>query len=141
AVGGLIGATTAVLVMGAAAGAARDETPSVVRAHQFEVVTADGKPALVLGMTANNTGTVTTLDGKGNKVVALGVTTGGEGTITTHNRKGRELVRAGATTSGEGVIITQDAAGRKLIEISVSTKGEPRVCAYKPDGTARATWP
>ncbi len=141
ALGGMLGLAVAGLVLGAAAASSTDEVPNVLRAHRIEVVTAEGKPAVVLGMTTNDAGTVSTLDAKGNKLVSLGVTTNGEGTVTTQSGKGKDLVRLAATTSGEAVIISYGGKGDKLIELGVTTKGEPKIYAYKPDGSAKSTWP
>jgi hypothetical protein len=139
-VGGMLGLAVTGLVLGAAASSGGDEIPNVLRAHRVEVITPDGKPAVVLGMTTNDAGTVSTMDSKGNKLVTLGVTTNGEGTVTTQNDKGKDLVRVAATTSGEGVVITHNGRSDKLIELGVTTKGEPKIYAYKADGSPKA-WP
>lgn len=138
--GGMLMAAVGALVMGQAA-APGDDVPNIVRARRIEVVSEEGRPVVVLGMTATGAGTVTTLDGKDNKIVSLGATRGGEGTITTGNRKGHELVKIGVTTEGEGVVITSNADGKKLIEIGVTTDGQPKIYTFKPDGSHKAQWP
>jgi hypothetical protein len=137
---GVLMAAVGALVMGQAA-ATKDDVANIIRAHRIEVVADDGRPAVVLGMTAAGTGTVTTLDPKDNKVVSLGVTKSGEGTITTGNRNGHDLVKVGVTTEGEGVVITNNAEGKKLIEIGVTVDGLPKIYTFKPDGSPKAQWP
>lgn len=128
------------LIVGQAA-PSRDDVANIIRARRIEVVAEDGRPAVILGMTAGGTGTVTTLDSKNNKIVTLGVTRGGEGAITTGNGKGNDLVKIGVTTEGEGVLITNNAEGRKLIEIGVTVDGQPKLYTFKPDGSPKAQWP
>lgn len=140
AVAGILMTAVGALVMGQAA-ATGDDVANIIRAHRIEVVSESGKPAVVLGMTAGGTGTVTTLDDKGGKIVTLGVAKGGEGTITTNNAKGNELVKVGVTTEGEGVIITQNQEGKKLIEIGVTTDGQPKIYTFKKDGSPKSQWP
>jgi len=135
----LVAGATA-LIMGQAP-AANDEVVNLIRAHRIEIISNEGKPAVVLGMTAAGTGTVTTFDPKENKIVSLGVTRNGEGTITTGNRKGNDLIKLAVTTEGEGVLITNNADGKKLIEIGVTTEGNPKIYTYKVDGSTRAQWP
>lgn len=140
-VGAMLAVGAAGLLMGAAREAASAEVPAVIRAHRFEVVTEQGKPAIILAMTNRESGTIATLDAKGNKLVNLGVTTNGEGTVTMQNNRGKDIVRLAATTAGEGVILTQNGDGDKLLELGVTTDGEPKVYAYKADGQVRASWP
>lgn len=139
--GGLVVLGVAGLLMGAGAAADKEDVPNIIRTHRIEVVGADGKPGVIIGLTSNNTGTFSTLNEAGTKVVTLGVTKGGEGTVTTHNKKGNDLVKVGATTSGEGVITTHDAGGQRLLELGMTVKNQPKIFSYKPDGTPRASWP
>ncbi|HOA75517.1 MAG TPA: hypothetical protein PL151_10115 [Phycisphaerae bacterium] len=140
AVASMLLAGVGALIMGQATTGGTD-VANLIRAHRIEIVSADGKPAVVLGMTAGGTGTVTTLDAKENKIVSLGVTKNGEGTITTGNSRGRDLVRIAVTTEGEGVLITNNADGKKLVEIGVTTEGDPKIYTFKPDGSTKAQWP
>lgn len=138
--GGLTACGAVALLMGQAAPAG-DDVANIIRARRVEIVSSEGRPAIVLGMTAGGTGTVTTLDAKENKIVSLGVTRGGEGTITTGSGKGNELVKVGVTTEGEGVLITNNAEGKKLIEIGVTVDGLPKIYTFKPDGAIKSQWP
>ena len=52
------------------------------------------------------------LNGKRQELVVLGVTVQGEGTVTTRNGKGQELVRLGTYEDGEGVVAVFDPNGR-----------------------------
>jgi hypothetical protein len=140
AIGGLVGLGFAGVLMGAAA-VEKEQIAGLIRARGLEIVTADGKPCIILSATTTNTGTITTMNPAGSKVVTIGVTTAGEGTVTTHNKKGKELVKLGATTSGEGVISTHDSNGRRLLEMGVTVKNQPKIFSYKVDDSPHATWP
>lgn len=128
------------LILGQAASSGGD-VAHLIRAHRIEIVSPEGRPAVVLGMTSAGTGTVTTMDAEGNKTVTLGVTRGGEGTITTYNGKGNELIKLAVTTQGEGVVITNNGDGRKLVEVGVTIDGDPKIFTFKPDGSTRNQWP
>lgn len=139
---GLVGAVVAALIMGqAAATSGGPEAANIIRARRIEIVNAEGQPAVVLGMTTNNAGTIMTMGAKGEKLVNLGVTTNGEGLISTGNRKGNELVKIGVTTDGDGMLGTYSAKGLKLLEVGVTTKGDPKIYSYKPDGSPKHSWP
>ena len=123
----------------AASGAAKpNQIPDVVRARAFHVVGNLGKVLVKLedtgGFGVGLAGTVTTLNGRGQKLIRLAMTANGEGMVTTLNSKGHRLVQLAATTHGTGGITTLNRNGHKLVELTETTYGTGAVVTLNGKG-------
>ena len=128
--------------------------PDVIQAKKFEVVNEKGIAVVALdsfnekgvinttdslgnilflvisekGSNGINTGTVTTLNGKGQTVVRLHATESGNGVVETENGKGQILVALGATVSGCGSVRTRKRQRSTTCATRLLHRFERRIC-------------
>ena len=143
-----LGLGALVVVGGLMAATAERSVPDVIQAKKFEVVNEEGVAVVKIhsfqgggviwgfdkkrvptfcvttqtGTDGVSLGTVTTMNGRGQKLVELGVDTEMNGSVITKGGKGGTLVQLGSGPSG-GAVTTKNGNGGTLVQITANSNG------------------
>ena len=100
--------------------------PDVIQAKKFEVMNDEGKAVVELS-SFNENGVINTKDSLGNLIFVVlsqkdpnGINSG---TVTTLNEKAQKLVQLGVTTGGTGSVTIENGKGQKIVQLSASDDG------------------
>ena len=153
-----LGLGALVVVGGLMAATAERSVPDVIQAKKFEVVNDEGVAVVKIhsfqgggviwgfdkkrvptfcvttqtGTDGVSLGTVTTMNGRGQKLVELGVDTEMNGSVITKGGKGGTLVQLGSGPSG-GAVTTKNGKGQTLVQLG-SNKGGGSVTTKNGNG-------